>query len=119
LLSNVVAPETVAPAVALQLFAPTLQFNVPAAQLLGCGAAQVTAVAAPQVPLEQAYVAPPVLLPVEFNSAADAPDAVAPAVALQVFAPTLQLKVFDAQLAGGGGAQLAEVAAPHTPLVHA
>jgi hypothetical protein len=58
-----------------------------------------------------------VFAPLVLVNAAKAPDAVAAAFALHVLLPTLQLSVPAAQLAGGGGAQVAEVAAPHTPLV--
>jgi hypothetical protein len=50
LANTAAAPDAVAAALALHVLLPTLQFSVPAAQLAG-GAVQLTAVAAPHVPL--------------------------------------------------------------------
>jgi hypothetical protein len=47
------------------------------------------------------------------------PEAVKPAVALQLLPPIFQLKVCAAQLTGNGAAQLGLVAAPQLPLLQA
>jgi hypothetical protein len=107
-------PEVVDAAVALHTLPPTVQLTAPEQ---GAGTAQVAAVAAPQTPLVQANVAPPVVGAVVSASNALAPEAVAAGVALHVLPPTVQLNGLAAQAAGP--VHVAPVAAPQTPLVHA
>jgi hypothetical protein len=110
------APEAVTPAVALQVLLPTVQLIACDAQAIGAGAAQVAAVGPVQLPLEQVYVAAPVVSVIS-EAIALAPSAAAATLALQVFAPTVQLCA--AALHGRGALQLAFVAAPQAPLVQA
>jgi hypothetical protein len=113
-----VAPEADDDADAPQVLPPTVQLNALAAQFTGAGTTHVApGAAAPHTPLVQAKLAPPVVGAVMSDRAAAAPEAVTPADALQVFPPTVQLRALAAQSAGGV-THVAEVGAPHVPLVH-
>jgi hypothetical protein len=115
--SAAVAPEAVEPAVALQTLLPTVQLKAPEHGAAATGTAHVVEVAAPQTPLEQENVAAPVVGAVVSFSTALMPDAVAADVALQVFAPTVQLNGLAAQPTGA--THVVAVAAPQTPLLQA
>jgi hypothetical protein len=116
--SVVDAPDVVNGAVAMHTLVPTLQLNAPAAQGPATTAvAQVAEVAVLQAPLVHEKVAAPVVGDsVSFNTV-EPPEAVEPTAASQVLPPTVQLKEPAAQ--GAGDVQLALVAAPHVPFVHA
>jgi hypothetical protein len=114
--NNALAPEAVDVATASQVLPPTAQLRGPAAQ--ATGALQETPVGVPHTPLVHAKVAAPVVGAVVSDKSAVAPELVDAAVALHTFAPTLQLSGPLHAAAATGTAQVAEVAAPQTPLVH-
>lgn len=89
-LTTVCVPEGEAATDAEQLLPPTFQLRDWATQAAG-GAVQLAFVAAPQLPLVQAKVALPVAGSTPSVAVADRPDAVAPRLAEQLLAPTLQL----------------------------
>jgi trimeric autotransporter adhesin len=115
--STALAPEAVDAAAASQVLPPTVQLKAEAAH--ATGAVQETLVAAPHTPFVHAKLAAPVVGAVVSDNAAVAPEAVDAAVALHTLAPTLQLKAPEHGAAVTGTAQVAEVAAPQTPLVQA
>jgi hypothetical protein len=115
--SRALAPEPVDAAAASQVFPPTVQLKAEAAQPMG--AVHETLVGAPQTPLVHAKLAAPVAGAVTSDRATVAPEAVDAAVALHTLAPTLQLRAPVHGAAATGTAQVAELAAPHAPLVHA
>jgi hypothetical protein len=115
--SAAMAPEAVDTAVALQTLVPTVQLNAPEHGAAATGTAHVVEVAAPHAPLEQEKVAAPVVGAVVSLSTALKPDAVAADVALQVLAPTVQLKGLAAQPTGA--LHVVAVAGPQAPLLQA
>lgn len=108
------APLAEAGAVAEQLFAPTVQLMVPAAQL---GIVQVALVALPHVPFEHAKLAEPVVGVVESVIVCDAPLLVSGTFAVHVFEPTVQFSVPAGQ-GVAGTEHVAPVGEPHVPFVH-
>jgi hypothetical protein len=115
--SNALAPEAVDAATPSQVLPPTVQLRGEAAQ--ATGALHEAPVGVPHTPLAQAKLAAPVVGAVVSDKRAVAPEAVDAAVALHTLAPTLQLRAPVHGAAATGTAQVAEVAAPQTPLVQA
>jgi hypothetical protein len=110
-------PEAVAATAAEQLCPPTVQLMLCAAQAGGGGTAQLALLGAPQAPSLQLKRASPKVGPSVSLRVAAAPDTVAGAVAEQESAPTLQLKLCEAQAAGDGSAHVALFGLPQLPLL--